>query len=81
VSPGEIFKRVAFKKDRPLLSSNDEIPSGEMLMDRILRLYNERRKFYEQADIIIDTDNSTVGQTVDEISRLIAKLQKTENKF
>jgi len=50
-------------------------------MEKILRLYNERKKFYEQADIIIDTDNTSVGQTVDEISKLIYKLQKPENPF
>jgi len=81
VSPEEIFKRVAFKKDRPLLNPNDEKVSGEVLMEKILRLYNERKKFYEQADIIIDTDNTSVGQTVDEISKLIYKLQKPENPF
>jgi len=81
VSPEEIFKRVSFKKDRPLLNPGDQKFSKEILMEKIQKLYSERIKFYEMADIIIETDNSSVGQTVDEISRLIYKLKKPENPF
>jgi shikimate kinase len=81
VSPEEIFKRVAYKKDRPLLNTGEQKASRELLMEKIYRLYNERIRFYEQADIIVDTDNSSVGQTVDEISRLIAKLKKPDYPF
>lgn len=81
VSPEEIFKRVAFKKDRPLLNQGDQKISSELLKEKIHQLYVERIKFYEQADIIINTDNSTVGQTVDEISKLIYKLKKPEHPF
>jgi hypothetical protein len=38
---------------------------------KIKFLLDERIKYYEQADIIIDTDNIPIGITVDKIAKLI----------
>ncbi|HAB51711.1 MAG TPA: hypothetical protein DCE80_06010 [Ignavibacteriales bacterium] len=43
----------------------------EKLVNRINQLMAKRAKFYEQADIIIDTDDSSVGRTVDKIIKLL----------
>jgi len=76
VSPEAVFKRLIHKRDRPILKidSEDNFNSNE-LMNRINRLYNERQKYYEQADITVDTDNINVGKTVDKIVMLICKLK------
>jgi shikimate kinase len=71
-SPDSFYKRLRYKRDRPALGVNEtEDFSKERLVSRINQLMAKREKFYEKADIIIDTDNSTVGSTVDEIVKLL----------
>ena len=73
-SPDSFYKRLRHKRDRPNLgiSDNDDIVK-ETLLSRINELMDDRSKYYEQADIIIDTDNSSIGQTVDKIVKLLRK--------
>ena len=71
-SPEMAYKRLRFKRDRPaLIFEGEEIPSKEQFLERINKLLDERKKYYEQADFIIDTDNQTVGKTVDIIAKYI----------
>jgi len=71
-SPEMAYKRLRFKRDRPaFIFEGEEIPSKEQFLERINVLLNERKKYYEQADFIIDTDNQTVGKTVDIIAKYI----------
>jgi shikimate kinase len=71
-SPEMAYKRLRFKRDRPaFIFEGEEIPSKEQFLERINVLLNERKKYYEQADFIIDTDSQTVGKTVDIIAKYI----------
>ena len=71
-SPEMAYKRLRFKRDRPaFIFEGEEIPSKEQFLERINKLLDERKKYYEQADFIIDTDNQTVGKTVDIIAKYI----------
>lgn len=71
-STDSFYKRLRFKRDRPNLAVNEsEEFSKDNLVSRINHLMNSREKFYEQADITINTDNSSVGKTVDKIVKLI----------
>lgn len=73
-SPEAAYKRLRFKRDRPaLLFEGEEEPSKQQFVERINDLLNKRKKFYQQADYIIDTDNMPVGKTVDKIARIIMK--------
>ncbi len=67
-----IYKRLAFKRDRPNLIIEGEEFSKEKLIQKINNLFLTREKFYNQADITINTDNVTIGVTVDKISKIIA---------
>jgi shikimate kinase len=68
-----IYKRLKYKRDRPSLHINGDFPeSGEQLMELIIKLLNEREKFYLLSDHIILTDNIPVGKTVDKIARIIS---------
>ncbi len=72
-SPEMAYKRLRFKRDRPaFIFEGEEVPSKEEFLERINKLLNERKKYYEQADFIIDTDHQTVGRTVDLIAKYIA---------
>jgi shikimate kinase len=72
LSPQSAYKRLKFKRDRPvLLSDIGEDFTKEDLLTRINKLYEKRKIFYEQSDFIIETDNMPVGKTVDRIVKII----------
>jgi len=71
-SPEMAYKRLRFKKDRPaFLFDGIETPTEEQFLEKINQLLNSRKKYYEQCDFIVDTDNQTVGKTVDIIAKYI----------
>ena len=73
-SPEMAYKRLRFKKDRPaFVFDGDEVPTKEQFLERINQLLDSRKKYYEQCDFIVDTDNQTVGKTVDIIAIYISK--------
>jgi len=52
-----------YKRDRPSLGVNEsENFTKEKLVNRINHLMAKRERFYEQADIIVDTDNSSLAK-------------------
>ncbi len=71
-SPEMAYKRLRFKRDRPaFIFEGEEIPSEEQFLERINNLLDSRKMYYEQADFVIDTDNQSVGKTVDIIAKYI----------
>lgn len=71
-SPEMAYKRLRFKKDRPAFLFNDvEVPTEEQFLERINQLLDSRKKYYEMCDFIVDTDNQSVGKTVDIIAKFI----------
>lgn len=71
-SPEMAYNRLRFKRDRPaFVFEGEEVPSKEEFLQRINRLLDVRKKYYEQADFVIDTDNQKVGKTVDIIAKYI----------
>lgn len=71
----QIFDRMKFKTDRPLLKDK----SGNLLTDTELRarintLIETREQFYEKSDITIVTDNVKVDATIEEIVKQIKHL-------
>jgi len=73
-SPEMAYKRLRFKRDRPaFVFEGEEVPSKEEFLERINKLLDSRKKYYEQADFVVDTDNQTVGKTVDIIAKYIIK--------
>lgn len=85
-SPDSFYNRLKHKRDRPQLLINEkEDFSKDELVQRINELMSKRSEYYEQADIIIDTDKSTVGKTVDQIVKQLERLNNKrysgKNKF
>lgn len=71
-SPEMAYKRLRFKTDRPaFVFEGEEVPSKEKFLERINNLLDSRKKYYEQADFVVDTDDRTVGKTVDIIAKYI----------
>jgi shikimate kinase len=65
-----IFRRLKFKKNRPLLIQSDGTRlTDEELLARISGLLVAREPFYIQSDVIITTNDLRIGITVDEIVR------------
>jgi shikimate kinase len=73
--PEHLFKRLHHKSDRPILVdiAGDRL-SEEALRMRIRELHARREQFYDQADIVISTDEQKVGITVDKIVKQLSGL-------
>jgi shikimate kinase len=68
-----IFLRLRTKSDRPMLrDAQGNLLDGEHLMEKIDALLVSRSPFYEQADIIINTDGRNIGFTVDELVKKLS---------
>lgn len=73
-----ILERLKNDKKRPLLlDENGELRSDEDLKEIITKLYNERLKWYKQADIIIDAQ--TVYNPTDVAEKVLQELKKSEH--
>jgi len=71
-SPENIYQRLKHKRDRPVMSFDDEeVPGEEKYITKVESLLNQRIKFYEEADYTIATDHNSIGMTVDKIARVI----------
>lgn len=79
VDPEIIYTRIKKKTDRPLfkefvLAEN----SKEAFIRKITEMLNERKKYYNSADLVFNVDNSPIGKTVDRLARIINRLLKDE---
>ena len=75
VSPEILYKRLKNKIDRPLfrdlvLAEKKE----EDFIERIKELLGKREEYYNRADLVINTDTTAIGITVDEIVKKIKVL-------
>lgn len=71
-----LLKRLKNKGNRPiLLSSKGEKLSEIDLKNKINELFYKRKKYYEKSDLIIKTDLTSVGKTVDSIIFELNKIQ------
>jgi shikimate kinase len=68
-----IFQRLRTKSDRPMLRDDKgQLLDGDDLMKKITTLLNARTPFYEQADIVVTTDDKRIGHTIDELAKKIS---------
>ena len=65
------YNRLKYKKDRPVLLKNDEEIDPETYKDRIKSLMEKRKDIYSIADYTFNTDDDSVGETVDNIVKVI----------
>lgn len=80
VTPEILYKRLKNKIDRPLFKN---LVLGEKSEDefvqRIETLLKNREIYYQQADLIINTDETKVGYTVDKIAKQILSVIHGKN--
>ena len=70
--PEYIYKRLRTKSDRPMLRTADgDLMDAEQLQLRIDELLTKRKDYYEQAHVIIHTDDKKIGNTIDELVRML----------
>lgn len=77
-SPEAAYKRLRFKRDRPALLFDNREPTKEEFINRINTILSRRLKYYNQADLKINTDNKSVGITVDYLVKILRKDFKIE---
>lgn len=72
ISLDSAFGRLKHKRDRPsLIDENSDDTFNEELKNKIDNMINIRSGYYEQADFEINTDDTSVGRTVDRIVKFI----------
>lgn len=80
VSPNNLYKRLKHKVDRPLIRDLVMEERSEVdFLEKINELLEKRRKYYEKADMIIETDLQPLGKTVDKIAKRITELFDEKN--
>ncbi len=81
VSSKILYKRLKNKIDRPIFRDLvlKERPEQDFI-ERIEQLMEKRKEFYEKADLIIDTDLSPLGKTVDSIVKKITLMLNEKNR-
>ena len=80
VSPETLYKRLKHKTDRPIFK--DLVMNGKnekYFLERINELLEKRKDIYEKADLIIDTEITQFGRTVDRIAKKITYLFHEKN--
>jgi shikimate kinase len=72
VSAESVYNRLRFKRDRPILIRNGitNLSRAEFI-GKIEQLISDRNKYYEQADIIVTTDNSQIGRTIEKLLKAV----------
>ncbi len=81
VSPDVLYKRLKNKIDRPLFK---DLVLGEKseneFLNRIEELLEDREGKYSQADLVVNTDETKVGFTVDKLAKQVLSLINGKNK-
>lgn len=81
MTPESAMKRLRYKRNRPVLFSDlKENFTSEELLKRITELYEKRKMYYDQSDIIIDTDGVPVGRTIDKLAGIVSREIKRINE-
>lgn len=79
LSVDSAYKRLKFKKDRPLFSNIESLSlSKHDVFNKIASLMAKRTKYYEQADETIETDSLSIGAAVDKIVKIFNKENKNK---
>lgn len=80
-SPEMIYKRIKNKIDRPIFRDLvlSENPKPEDFIERINRILKEREPYYLSADICIDTDQTSIGVTVDKLAKILTRVINAKN--
>lgn len=68
-----IYQRLRTKSDRPMLrDDNGNLLDGDDLMKKIQGLLDTRKPYYEQADIVVTTDDKKIGHTIDDLAKKLS---------
>lgn len=70
----EIYRRLKHKTNRPLFQTSDSIVERAEGMKKIQDLFDQRRPYYEKADLVFDSHSKPVGVTIDEIVKRLKRL-------
>lgn len=68
-----IFTRIKRKTTRPIFRELVMKGRNKEIMEKIKSMMNEREKFYNRADLIVNTDKRSLGKTIDFISHKLKK--------
>ena len=70
----EIYRRLKYKTNRPLFQTTSTLVERTEGMKKLQDLFDQRRPYYERADIVIESHSKPVGVTIDEIVKRLKRL-------
>jgi shikimate kinase len=79
-TPEKLYSRLRFKTDRPLFQTSENvILSKEMAIEKISRLLDERETYYNEAHLIFDAADNSIGYSVDKLKSILIKTYHLEH--
>ena len=81
ISPETAYERLRYKRDRPILTNDGTVNLNKNdFINKLSVLMEKRKTHYESADIIYETEDSSLGLTVDKLVKIMKKeLQSINN--
>lgn len=80
ISPETAYERLKYKRDRPILTRDGTVDlEKKEFIDKLFQLMEKRKSYYESADIIFETEDSSIGLTVDKLVKLMQKYIQSAN--
>lgn len=74
VEPAVILERTSSSSDRPLLAGLKD----QQRLGRIEKMLNEREKYYQEADIVVNNGKRPIEEVVEEINRKVKSYEKNK---
>ncbi len=80
ISPETAYQRLKYKRDRPILTRDGTVNLDKIeFIGKLSRLMETRKSFYESADIIFETEDGSIGLTIDKLVKIMRKLINSSN--
>lgn len=80
ISPETAYERLKYKRDRPILTRDGTVDlEKKEFIGKLSQLMEKRKSYYESADIIFETEDSSIGLTVDKLVKLMQKYIQSAN--
>jgi shikimate kinase len=79
-TPERLYARLRYKTDRPLFQTQDNvILTREKAIEKISRLLSEREHYYNQAHLIFDSADNSIGYSVEKLKSILLKTYNLEH--
>ncbi len=81
ISPETAYERLKYKRDRPILMRDGTVNLDKNeFINKLSDLIAKRKSYYESADIVYETEDSSIGLSVDKLVRIMKRELQSLNQ-